>query len=477
MASRLQDTFIPKLESEFKLTYTIISQQHGGGFEFLKRYREIAPGYTSLTVHPEAKHVRTLFDRYSAANGKAPKLFKTPCVSSSSYSPDDSKCLSDFLSAEYRSLVDIAMYMAQERFDIQYATKTLASSLKSPTRKSWLDLGRLIGYLQFSEGFALRMNRSEKGRTFMESVLGVDGESNKNNLEVFTDSDWAGAGDMKSTSAAVHTLNGLVIFSTSRSQKCISLSPTEAEWYSASSGVCDALYLHHIVSFITDDDIDVLTSHMDNRAVKMLSLKQGGGRLRHINGRLLWIQSKVGSHELTIKQIKTLFNVADVNTKPLQRDRFLGLLYLLGFTSDGVEVGQDEFSRLQSKELVTGQVKMVSRILSEEAGMSETYQRKPSAVNALAKQVLRVLSAFSLINLTEGFQVASPTVVFDSCEVQVYTSAVPVMLTVTWMISQLRHMKDVLVIVMFFSCIHVAAGSADSSDQALSLWPLTWSPI
>eukprot|EP00435_Cladocopium_sp_Y103_P044900 s3945_g12.t1 len=288
----------------------------------------------------------------------------------------------------------------------------------------------------------------------MESVLGVDGECSKNNLEVFTDSDWAGAGDMKSTSAAVHTLNGLVIFSTSRSQKCISLSSTEAEWYAASSGVCDALYLHHIVSFITDDDVDVLTLHVDNSAVKMLSLKQGGGRLRHIKGRLLWIQSKVGNHELTIKQIKTLFNVADVNTKPLQRDRFLGLLYLLGVTSNGVEVGQDEFSRLQSKELVKGQVKMVSRILSEEAGMSQSQQRKPSAVNALAKQVLRVLSAFSLINLTEGFQVPSHMVVLDAYEMQLYTKAVPFALTITWMISQLRKMRHVLVIVVLDAIVY-----------------------
>ena len=34
----LRDTLIPKLESEFKMTYTIISRETGGGFEFLKRY-------------------------------------------------------------------------------------------------------------------------------------------------------------------------------------------------------------------------------------------------------------------------------------------------------------------------------------------------------------------------------------------------------------------------------------------------------
>ncbi len=66
-----------------------------------------------------------------------------------------------------------------------------------------------------------------------------------NTLEIYSDSDWSGSGDMKSTSSAVHVMNGVVIHSTSRSQKCISLSRTEAEWYAASAGVHDAYYLQH----------------------------------------------------------------------------------------------------------------------------------------------------------------------------------------------------------------------------------------
>ena len=70
-----------------------------------------------------------------------------------------STCDSDFLpplrAAEYRSLVGIAVYLAQERFDLQYPTKTLASCLQPPTRAAWSALGRLVGYLRFSEDFGL----------------------------------------------------------------------------------------------------------------------------------------------------------------------------------------------------------------------------------------------------------------------------------------------------------------------------------
>ena len=139
------------------------------------------------------------------------------------------------------------MYLAQERFDLQYATKTLANHLQQPTTSAWNALGRLIGYLRFSEDFCLKMEQSKRGSTFMEAQLKQHHEREKNTIEVYTDSDWSGSGEMKSTSSAVHVVNGIIVHSTSRSQTCISLSSTEAEWYSASSGVCDAYYLQHII--------------------------------------------------------------------------------------------------------------------------------------------------------------------------------------------------------------------------------------
>ena len=58
--------------------------------------------------------------------------------------------LSETLSAEFRSLVGIAMYVSHERFDLQFATKSLATFLKSPTKRAWVDLGSLVGYMKFS---------------------------------------------------------------------------------------------------------------------------------------------------------------------------------------------------------------------------------------------------------------------------------------------------------------------------------------
>ena len=267
----ISDELIPKLETEFKLTYTVVRRQEGGCLDFLKRVHIVEPNFESITIFSENKHATLLVERYSEIEAKIPRTAYTPSSGFLPSSSLDSELLPTTLAAEYRSLVGTAMYLARERYDLQYTTKTLASCLENPTKAAWILLGRLVGYLRFSGEFGLKMSKTKKGSTFAEASLGVFEEKERNQLEVYSDSDWSGGGDMKSTSSAVHTLNGIIVHSTSRSQKCISLSSTEAEWYAASSSVCDGYYLHHIVEFITDGCCDTVILHTDNSAVRMLS--------------------------------------------------------------------------------------------------------------------------------------------------------------------------------------------------------------
>ena len=141
-----------------------------------------------------------------------------------------------------------------------------------------------------------------------------------------------------------------------------------------------------------------ITLHTDNAAVRMLSKKLGAGRLRHIHGRLLWLQEKTGSSEMILKQVKTNYNLADLNTKSLNRDRFNSLLFLLGFVVDDEPVGEHEFSRMESRELLKQQVKMVRETM--DTGIDNVSCSKS---NKCAKQFLRVLSICSLVGMADGF--------------------------------------------------------------------------
>ena len=147
--------------------------------------------------------------------------------------------------------------------------------------------------------------------------------------------------------------------------------------------------------------LETLTLHTDNSAVRMLSRKLGAGRLRHIRGRLLWLQEKVAGNELIIKQIKTNYNVADINTKALNKDRHHCLLFMLGFVCNGDAVGESEFSKMQAKELLKQQVKLVSHAIAD-----QTQSKSTSKLNQFAKQVLRIISTWSVVTMAEGQQVS-----------------------------------------------------------------------
>ena len=72
---------------------------------------------------------------------------------------------------------------------------------------------------------------------------------------------------------------------------------------------------------------------------------------------------------------------------------------MLNFVCNEERVGSDEYEKMQSKEVVKGQVNMLSRVISENG---EERQPRSHSANKAAKQVLRILSTFSLMSLTEG---------------------------------------------------------------------------
>ena len=138
----------------------------------------------------------------------------------------------------------------------------------------------------------------------------------------------------------------------------------------------------------------------------MLSLKFGVGRLRHIRGRMLWLQEKMSRHELIIRQVATLENSADLNTKGHGKHRFLCLLYMFGFvTSKGARVGEDEFAKFQAKQATKQHVKSIGQNLKDDVGNNGS---SVSSVNNTAKRVLRVLPTYSLLQLASSHDELSP---------------------------------------------------------------------
>ena len=144
---------------------------------------------------------------------------------------------------------------------------------------------------------------------------------NAHALEVFADADWAeNKSSRKSTSAGCIAFNGMMIHSFSRSHSCISLSSGESEYVACVSAVCDGILLRTALQHILQEDV-AMHVFTDSSAARGIMSRQGCGRLRHISGRLLWLQDFLFKWKKASHAVPTSTNPADLFTKSLSGTR------------------------------------------------------------------------------------------------------------------------------------------------------------
>ena len=115
----------------------------------------------------------------------------------------------------------------------------------------------------------------------------------------------------------------------------------------------------HIVVFL--GGTVSLVMRVDNTAVASISTKLGTARLKHIQGKLLCLQGKVSEGVFKLKAVSTNFNVADIGTKALGRVKRLTMCYMLGLTNGGQAVGEHEYDRLCTEEVVRKEERQLVR--------------------------------------------------------------------------------------------------------------------
>lgn len=183
--------------------------------------------------------------------------------------------------------------------------------------------------------------------------------------ETYSDSDWSGNKvHRRSTSAGVHVLNGCTIYASSRTQKVVSLSSAEAELHSLVSSAADGIYMKGCLEFLLNATVDHV-AYVDNAAAKQLANKRGVGKIRHLSGKLLWIQNKTNDGSLSVVQVPTLVNVSDIETKPLTGARTRALLSMIGMveSESNRPVGENEYQDMMEKKDASSKVKGLSKAL------------------------------------------------------------------------------------------------------------------
>ena len=216
----------------------------GDSFSFLKRkYEVVEEGMLVKPGQYAANMVKTFEEVYGEV-----KRQKLPCTAEIQEF-DTSNLITPQDAAIYRSIVGMGIYLSQERLDIAYTTKELASKMTSPTEAALQHMRKLVRHLKETDYQHILLPMCEKG-------YGVQTRSDYPwLLESFTDADWSGSKTRRSTSAAVHAINGVIVHSTSRTQKMVSLSSAESELHALVAGACDGICLWYSLEFLTDQKV------------------------------------------------------------------------------------------------------------------------------------------------------------------------------------------------------------------------------
>lgn len=150
----------------------------------------------------------------------------------------------------YQRLVGRLIYLSHTRPDIAYAVSIVSQFMHAPNEELMSAVYRILKYLKSAPGRGLLF--SKKGD------LGIEG---------YTDSDWAGNQiDRKSTSGYFTFVEGNLVTWRSKKQKVVARSSAEAKFRGMSHGVCELLWIKHVLQDLGIDYKDPMSLHCDNKA-------------------------------------------------------------------------------------------------------------------------------------------------------------------------------------------------------------------
>ncbi|XP_019089068.1 PREDICTED: uncharacterized protein LOC109127923 [Camelina sativa] len=260
----------------------------------------------------QRKYTLDLLARTNILNAKP---VQTPMATSPKLTLLSGSKLSD--PKEYRSVVGSLQYLGFTRPDISYAVNRLSQYMHAPTTAHWQAVKRLLRYLcgTFTHGIFLRRHNSLS-------------------LHAYSDADWAGdSDDYVSTNAYVVYLGHNPISWSSKKQRGVARSSTEAEYRSVANTTSELIWVCSLLQELGIRLPQAPTVYCDNMGATYLCANPVfHSRMKHIALDYHFIRDQVQSGVVRVVHVNTKDQLADALTKPLSRPTFTLLTNKIGVT-------------------------------------------------------------------------------------------------------------------------------------------------
>ncbi|XP_062538403.1 uncharacterized protein LOC134206694 [Armigeres subalbatus] len=222
--------------------------------------------------------------------------------------------------SKYRSIVGALMYVATcARPDIAASISILGRSFEAPKESDWTAAKRVVRYLKGTADWRLRL-----------------GGETANNLEVFTDSDWAGdSRTRKSMTGYILFFGGGAVAWTSRRQGCVSLSSMEVEYVALGEACQEVVWTRRLLKDLGEKQTEPTLINEDNQGcLNFVQSERTNKRSKHIETKQCFIRDLVEQGVVHLKYCPTEVMKADILTKPLDAVKHTRFAKLIGLVAD-----------------------------------------------------------------------------------------------------------------------------------------------
>ncbi|XP_074291616.1 secreted RxLR effector protein 161-like [Silene latifolia] len=214
----------------------------------------------------------------------------------------------------YRGMIGSLLYLTASRPDILYSVCLCARFQASPRESHFIAVKRILRYLVGTSNLYL----------WYPSHCPIE-------LLGYSDADYAGSVvDRKSTSGMATFLGPCLISWASKKQNTVALSTAESEYVSAALCCAQVLWVRQQ---LRDYGIifDSTPIFCDNTSAINISKNPiQHSRTKHIDIRHHFLRDHVEKGQIRLKFCRTEDQIADIFTKPLEREQFVKLRLEIG---------------------------------------------------------------------------------------------------------------------------------------------------
>ncbi|XP_078160139.1 uncharacterized protein LOC144555617 [Carex rostrata] len=215
---------------------------------------------------------------------------------------------------QYQRLVGKLIYLTVTRPDITFAVSVISQFMHAPRTSHLSAIERILRYLKGTPGQGIWMRKN-----------------NTNDVVGFSDADWAGSCDRKSTTGFCTFVGGNLVTWKSKKQNVVARSSAEAEYRAMASTASELIWIKQLLSDMKIENAGAMKMFCDNQAARHIASNPVfHERIKHIEVDCHFVREKVQSGEIETPFVKSKEQLADIFTKALDKASHQNILGKLG---------------------------------------------------------------------------------------------------------------------------------------------------